>query len=360
VTQSWPPAPYPAAPPPVQFASGFPATPLFPAAPQSAAGVPQTGWEGPKTFIPHVEPEALAAESEFPRGSGIVPFRPLGLGDILGGSFRAVRFNPPVMFGLTLAIVLGFQIVIGLIMYLAGTVDVFTDLLDMNVYSNEVMGSFVALFGGSTAGVAATSVVVNVFLTHACFAALTGDRPSVVETVRASWRRIWPVIGYSLLYVGGIVVYLAVALLVGYAADSTGFVVLAVLGLLLAAFALMVKLLFAVPAIVVEKAGPVAAIKRSFTLTKGRFWRTFGVYLLASIVVSLATSSFSQVVSIISIPVALWQASSALVLVGTLAASLLASVLSLPLMAAVTTLLYADARIRGEGFDLALSEAMYR
>jgi hypothetical protein len=33
--------------------------------------------------------------------------------------------------------------------------------------------------------------------------------------------------------------------------------------------------------------------------------------------------------------------------------------LSLPLMNAVTALLYIDARIRREGFDLQLSEALY-
>ncbi len=38
--------------------------------------------------------------------AGIVPPRPLELGDIFGGAFRAVRYAPLTMFGLTLVVLM--------------------------------------------------------------------------------------------------------------------------------------------------------------------------------------------------------------------------------------------------------------
>jgi hypothetical protein len=53
------------------------------------------------------------------------------------------------------------------------------------------------------------------------------------------------------------------------------------------------KLLYTVPAVAIESLGGIEGMKRSWRLTKGEFWRTFGYYLLAS----LAAGAVSYLVS---------------------------------------------------------------
>lgn len=53
------------------------------------------------------------------------------------------------------------------------------------------------------------------------------------------------------------------------------------------------KLLYTLPAVAIEELGGIDGMKRSWRLTKGQFWRTFGYYLLAS----LAVGAVSYLVS---------------------------------------------------------------
>lgn len=67
------------------------------------------------------------------------------------------------------------------------------------------------------------------------------------------------------------------------------------IGVPLAVF-LSVKLLYTVPAIAIEQRGGIDAWKRSWSLTKGQFWRTFGYAILAQ----LAVSAILWVINMIS------------------------------------------------------------
>ncbi len=62
------------------------------------------------------------------------------------------------------------------------------------------------------------------------------------------------------------------------------FVLLFLVGIPLAVF-LAVRLLYTVPAIAIEQRGGIDAWKRSWGLTKGQFWRTFGYAILAQLAV---------------------------------------------------------------------------
>jgi hypothetical protein len=57
-----------------------------------------------------------------------------------------------------------------------------------------------------------------------------------------------------------------------------------------------IKLLYTLPAVAIEGLGGIDGMKRSWHLTNGQFWRTFGYYLLASI----AAAAISYVVSFIT------------------------------------------------------------
>jgi membrane-anchored glycerophosphoryl diester phosphodiesterase (GDPDase) len=129
-----------------------------------------------------------------------------------------------------------------------------------------------------------------------------------------------------------------------------------------------IRFAMATPALVLEDLGVVRSLRRSWALTRGRFWRTFGVLLVAGLLVGVVQQVVSFGVQVVGSllgfavgstlgnggEVAVIVVTAAFVVIGTL----LASMVCQPFLAAVTALLYTDARIRKEGFDLALVRAV--
>ena len=124
----------------------------------------------------------------------------------------------------------------------------------------------------------------------------------------------------------------------------------------LAALALLVPLLFVMPlflavspAIVFERLGPLAAVRRSWRLTRSRFGSVLGAALLIALVSSVLTLALSGLGLIFEfwsygwVIDAVCRAASGLVIV--------------PFVGAATTLVYLDTRIRVEGLDLELDFA---
>jgi hypothetical protein len=119
-----------------------------------------------------------------------------------------------------------------------------------------------------------------------------------------------------------------------------------------------------VPIVVLERQGPVDAMRRSWGLVRRSFWRVLGILLLAGIVVAVA--SF-----VLQIPFSILEAvaggSGGLYGLGgtrSVAAIIIAGVGSIvvgavtrPISAGVAVLLYLDLRMRKEGLDLALQQA---
>lgn len=79
-------------------------------------------------------------------------------------------------------------------------------------------------------------------------------------------------------------------------AGAVGLVFLLVIAAIPIAIFLSTKLLYTVPAVALEGLGGIAGLKRSWTLVRGSFWRTFGYYLVGS----LCVGAVSYVVSIAS------------------------------------------------------------
>jgi membrane-anchored glycerophosphoryl diester phosphodiesterase (GDPDase) len=129
-----------------------------------------------------------------------------------------------------------------------------------------------------------------------------------------------------------------------------------------------VRLALSTPALVLEQLGVMRSLRRSWALTRGRFWRTLGVLFVASLIVGFVQQVLAFGFQIVG--AALGVAFTAtvdgqggevgfiiVVFAVTVVGSLLASLLAQPFLAAVGALLYTDARIRKEGFDLALVRA---
>lgn len=114
-----------------------------------------------------------------------------------------------------------------------------------------------------------------------------------------------------------------------------------VLAILLVVYAGLSTIL-TVPALLLERAGPVYAVQRSWRLVRGQWWHTFWamclawiIYLAVFVVLSLAISMLMTANPVVS------RLLSAIVLA-----------FAYPLIGVVTTLLYYDLRMRKEGFDL--------
>jgi hypothetical protein len=116
-----------------------------------------------------------------------------------------------------------------------------------------------------------------------------------------------------------------------------GVLALAVIVLIPLGIYLSTKLLYTVAAAAIEQAGGIDAMKRSWTLTRGAFWRTLGYYLLAALAVNAAGYIVSMVAQVATLPLAsgLSNATSSTEALAALAAMLPAFGLAMLLQVAV-------------------------
>jgi hypothetical protein len=127
---------------------------------------------------------------------------------------------------------------------------------------------------------------------------------------------------------------------------STILTMLGLIALLVGAVFVFIRLYFAVMAVVVEgeRGG---AIGRSWRLTKGRWWHTFGTVLIAGILSAIVTS-------VVSLPALALSVGSTSAWAFRAVLTSIATVIVTPFGASIGVVLYFDARIRKEGFDLSV------
>ncbi|MCI0440489.1 MAG: glycerophosphoryl diester phosphodiesterase membrane domain-containing protein [Chloroflexi bacterium] len=114
----------------------------------------------------------------------------------------------------------------------------------------------------------------------------------------------------------------------------------------------------AIPSVVVEGRKPVPALRRSFQLVRGSWWRVFGIFVVVSLILlglGILIVAPLALISRFAAPEESNLASQSLQFVG----NLLVSVVVPPVAAIAATLLYYDLRVRKENYDLnALSQEM--
>jgi hypothetical protein len=113
-----------------------------------------------------------------------------------------------------------------------------------------------------------------------------------------------------------------------------------------------------VPALMLEDVGIFGAIERGHALTKGAFWRVFGIALLTAIVTAIAGSMLGTPINLAMNAVLAGglddqYAALTLTLVNAVSSVVQAAFVA-PFTAAVTSLQYVDQRIRREAFDVEL------
>ena len=313
---------------------------------------------------------------------GIVPLRPLGLGDVYDGAFRAIRHNPKVVLGLPALLSVLSAVVSAVAAWLAlsqlSWLNGVIDDLDTGRYDSVEDPSASTLWGLGLLFLAAAvvQVVVSVLANGLVISSVGRSVLGRVAAPREVWaavrgRRLGGLVVLSLFTsavpVAGFAVWLLVVVLL--AQVSTGaavtFGVVGFLALLVGLAWFWVHVVFAAPAYVLERVGPRKAIGRAWALVRGSFWRVFGIMIL-TLVITYAMSYIVQVpISILSSVVGLGTASSdtlsggALVayLVGTGIGTLIAGTLATAFLGSVVALLYIDQRMRREGLDVALAAA---
>ncbi|MDN3249827.1 hypothetical protein J2S54_004264 [Streptomyces sp. DSM 42143] len=307
---------------------------------------------------------------------GVIPLRPLGVGEILDGAVSTMRTYWRTVLGISLTVAVFTEIIVVLLQGLVLD-DVGSEALNDPDATLSELGDAMAdttinsgvIFLISLIG----TVLATALLTTVTSRAVLGRSVTIGEAwrdARPQVARLFGLIVLLLLIVAGIVtVGMAPGLIVAAAGGGGAGVALAVLGMLasgVVAVWLMVRFSLASPALMLEKQGIKKAMGRSTKLVRGSWWRVFGIQLLATIIANV-------VASIIVIPFAFLAAALSgggvggflegtgglgwtfLIVSGI--GSVIGSMITFPITAGVTVLLYIDQRIRREALDLELARA---
>lgn len=267
---------------------------------------------------------------------GSVPLRPLNLGDILDGTFAAIRRNPRAVLGLS-ALLVTIRELVSL-----GTLLLTGDLPTASFDSGD--GDLVLNNGISTVIGFVISAIMGAVLTGMIAVVVSEDLLGRRTTAAQVWRRIRPRF-WALL----------VAAVLAGATPYFGLLFLVAPGVLLwGGWALTA------PVLVLEEVGPVRAVRRSWRLAWPAFGRVYGIRTLSvfigGVIRLLVAIPFALVATLVADladvapdqqlpPYAL-----ALVTLGAIVAGTLVE----PFLAGVLALLYMDRRMRAEGLDIAI------
>jgi hypothetical protein len=267
---------------------------------------------------------------------GVVPLRPLGLGEILDGAFSVVRAHPKVTLGLS-------AIVVAITQAISFGVSAWATL-------NRGYGDAEAFDGGLTIARLVAALIGTIgllvlagMLTSVMGEAVLGRTP----TIRGTWAKVRP--RFWALLGAGILGVLLPAL--GIVACFVG-----------APF-LWGALSFMTPAVVLERAGVFRSIRRSWRLALPDWWRVFGIRLLATVLAYFIQSMIVFPATALAVGSAFATGAAQRGDLGLLPLAIISvggaigSTITAPFSAGVLALLYIDRRMRAEGLDVTLAQA---
>jgi hypothetical protein len=341
-------------------------------APATYAAQPPPGDPSPHGWGP---PSAGLPRPATPR-PGVIPLRPLGVGEILDGAISTIRAKPRVMLGLSAVVAVVTQLLTVPVTWL-----LLHDTGDLS-FSSSSSSSATADFTFTASALSASGVQLLVTLVATLL--LTGVLTIVLSRAvlgqdidaAAAWAQTRPrlpaLIGVTLLVIAielglalvtlgpGIVLALA-----GAPGIAVGVViVLGSIVMLVVGVYLYVAFTLAPVAIVLERQSVVRSLRRSRSLVRGAWWRTFGILVLVNIIAQMLSGIVAVPFSLLGVGAAWLQGGSdhlnpytLLPLLVTAVGSILASAITWPFTAVSTALLYVDRRMRREALDIELARA---
>ncbi|WP_411373739.1 hypothetical protein ACLH0K_11535 [Arthrobacter sp. MPF02] len=308
-----------------------------------------------------------------PPKPGIVPLRPLMFGEILDGSFQAIRRNAKAMLGAAL-------LAQSLAAILAAVVTAVTatSMGSIEAWADTATAEDVAALGIGFFAAVLVVALLTLFISAVLQGAMVVPVARSILNRPTSFRRMWALsrsragalVRLALLLLGaGLLAFVLLAVLgvaLVSAMEGTGALLLipVVLNFIALSIWIAIKVLVAPAAVVVEELGAVAGLRRSWELTRANWWRILGITVVISIMVGIV----SQVVMI---PVSLLtsflttvatphagseQTAAVAVAVGVATAVLgaLVGALGYAFQTSVMALLYMDLRMRKDGLDINL------
>lgn len=290
---------------------------------------------------------------------GVIPLRPLGLGEILDGAISTMRAHPKVILGVSAIVA-----TISQLLTTFATAPLLDDANRAAKLGNAATNDDALHSIGASAEILGITLLIALpvrvflagFLTIAVGKAVLGQAVAFGEV----WSRVRPrlaaLLGLTLVYPA---VAAAAAVIAVFAAVLGGALgILLALGMLVVGVWLYVMFWLATPALMLENAGISKAFGRSRALVRGSWWRIFGIFLLAIVMASI-------VVRIVEVPFTFLggggfaqpaEATFRYLSLTTIGA-IIASTLTEPFLAGVNVLLYTDQRMRREGMDIELAQA---
>ncbi|MEU8703953.1 glycerophosphoryl diester phosphodiesterase membrane domain-containing protein [Streptomyces sp. NPDC048565] len=352
----------PAQPPPGQW---YP-----PSAPGAGPGAPPPapGWGGMPPG-PGWGGRPMAAKP------GVIPLRPLGVGEILDGAVSTMRTHWRTVLGISLTVAVIAEIVIILVeRYLLPeqkSVDPNATGAEALRQATDSAQSQLLNSAPSTLIAMIATLITTSVLTVVISRSVLGRAVTLSEAWSEARPRLLPLLGLTLLLGLMSIAIMVVGLLPGLALGSGGGgLALTALGFL-AGFAvvlwLMVRFTLAAPALMLERQPVLTSLRRSAKLVNGSWWRTFGILALSYVLVIVLTLIIAIPFGIIAVTVDSDGLSEFLnststnfgwpFLVITGIGNVIISTLAYPFTAGVMALLYVDQRIRREALDLELARA---
>ena len=354
--------------------------------PGAAPGYPGTGSYPGGGAYPGGGYGSMGAANLYIYKPGIIPLRPLSIGDIYQGAFAAIKTNARTMFGFTAAL-LGVALVISVgINYAIINLALPSYINADSPYASALGGAFGAFsqLGGTLLQGLAT-VLLSGLIVVAVSRSVLGRVASSKEVWERTKSKFLPLIGLNIItsIISGLMMIIGIAvffvLLAGVASTAktdreflqdlgislVGLLILMVVSALVSYY-LSIKFSVASPAMVLENLGVFAAIGRSWSLTRGNFWRLFGINILTAIITSIVAGIFGGIAGALGAIFVVAGSSSPEDVIAslnttyilTMVMSTIAQLLILPFTSSVNALLYIDLRMRKEGLDVELRNAV--
>lgn len=311
-----------------------------------------------------------------PPKPGLLPLRPLSFGTLLWAPFRTLRRNPAATFGSGLivqlvSVIATAAVVVPFAIFAIGRIES-TSEADLDAVLAGTFGGFFLLMLVPVAITLVAAAFLQGVMVLEVASGTLGERLGFGALWRRTAKRIWPLIGWTALVAAALIA--AIAALVGIIVVAAGIsptalgvsiLVAVLLGLGLAVLGawIGVKLSLVPSAIVLEHAGLGTAMRRSWRLTDGYYWRTFGILLLVSVILNVAAQVVVQPISLVGTILAViidpTGAGTAITItivttVVTMILSVLIGAITAVVQAALVAVVYIDLRMRKEGLDLEL------
>ncbi|MGA5566549.1 DUF7544 domain-containing protein [Streptomyces platensis] len=345
----------------------------------TAPGYGGPGWGGAPG--PGTQPPWGGAWAPPPQAAkpGVIPLRPLAVGEILDGAVATMRAHWRTVLGISLIVAVVAQtaitVVTGLWFQDAGREPALSrENLPPLRESMQQLGNSLAATGiTSVIGLLATLIATGL-LTMVVSRAVLGRSVTAGDAWRDARPQLPRLLGLLVLLPLLLMAILTVGVAPGVLLIASGS---AEAGLLLTLFGglaatvvtlwLWVRYSLASPALMLEKQGVITALRRSAKLVRGAWWRVLGTQLLTYLLIGI-------VQFIIQIPATLvafvvggeslmdWANGTSsttgwsfLIVLGI--GAVISSTITFPISAGITALLYMDQRIRREALDLELARA---